>query len=95
MWIMLQVQFLGGQVASVLDHKCTHVLVDEKGDLARVAQYDRQFRSWAQRPKVRQRQRERETERDRDRERQRLTHAHTFTQTHTHTQHSTAHIHEK
>ena len=71
MWIMLQVQFLGGQVASVLDHKCTHVLVDEKGDLARVAQYDRQFRSWAQRPKVRQRQRERETERDRDRERQR------------------------
>ncbi|EGD73304.1 hypothetical protein PTSG_05019 [Salpingoeca rosetta] len=48
----LEVLFLGGQVMDKLDRTCTHVLVDEQGDLSRVAEYDSLFRDWPQRPKV-------------------------------------------
>lgn len=48
----LEIQCLGGRICSTLDCTCTHVLVDEKGDLSRVAGYDRMFRDWPQRPKV-------------------------------------------
>lgn len=36
----------------LLDETCTHVLVDDDGDLRGVREYDCMFRSWPQRPKV-------------------------------------------
>eukprot|EP01147_Barroeca_monosierra_P009635 gene9635-1856_t len=48
----LEVEFLGGQILKLLDETCTHVLVDDDGDLRGVREYDCMFRSWPQRPKI-------------------------------------------